>query len=149
MSIPGLLSRGIRTVLDDPEADRELADLVKAARLPADAADHIRQTLRAMPGLLVAIERTIAANATPKHHQALFDTVVKYALQEDDLIPSHAGRPVLGLLDDVYLLHLVAYELREELVDVSIQSIAGGTALLEAILERSVTPLCQSCCRLS
>tara|TARA_R110002096_G_scaffold259030_1_gene452628 strand:+ start:102386 stop:102844 length:459 start_codon:yes stop_codon:yes gene_type:complete len=139
MSIPGLLARGIRTVLDDPEAETELAELVAAAQLPSDATEHVRQTLEAMPGLLVAIERSIAADPTSKRSHALFDVVVRYALEENDLIPSHAGKPVLGLLDDVYLLHLVAYELRENLLGVSMHSVAGGAALLESILARSVT----------
>lgn len=139
MSIPGLLARGIQTVLQDPEADLELADLVAVAKLPEDASEHIRQTLLAMPGLLVAIERSISANPSSKRIQGLFEIVVRYGLQEDDLIPSHSGRPLLGLLDDVYLLHLVACELDADLKDVSMRSVTGGASLLEAVLERDVT----------
>jgi len=95
--------------------------------------------LEAMPGLLVAIERTISENSNSKRCQDLFETVVRYALEEEDLIPSHAGRPILGLLDDVYLLHLVGYELRYELRRVSIRSVGGGLALLRSVLPVDVT----------
>ena len=138
MSIAGLLERGVKSVLDDPESDKELDELLGARAMDAESAEHVRQTVAAMPGLLVSVERALAAPETPPHARELFLIVLSYVLDEENLIPSHAGKPLLGLLDDVYLLHLAALELKGNLRRVELHSVAGGAHLLEQILPRSV-----------
>lgn len=137
MSLPGLMERGIQAILSSPNADEELRDLVIAAGHDADAAEHLRQTLEAMPALLVAVTRDLArADATVRR---LFHAVVDYLIQEENLIPSHAGRPLLGLLDDVYLVHVAAKAVEAHLDRVDMRSVSGGAHLLEQVLPRDVT----------
>jgi hypothetical protein len=49
------------------------------------------------------------------------------------------GRPLLGLLDDVYLIHVALLELEEQLGRVDMHGPAGGTQLLERALPRLLT----------
>src|SRR5436853_1016466 len=103
MSLPGLLERGIEVVLRSSSAEDELRELVAKAGLEAEAAEHLRQTLEAIPSILVAITRDLSKGDPTI--RSLFHAIVDYLIQEENLIPSHAGRPILGLLDDVYLVH--------------------------------------------
>jgi hypothetical protein len=139
MSLRGLLERGIRSVLAEEDADGELADLVARQGLDGDSAEHIKQTLEAMPALLVAIEGSLRRPDVPEHARHLFRTVFDYVMTEDNLIPSHAGKPLLGLLDDVYLIHLAAIELEQHLGRVDMRSVTGGAQLLESALPPMVT----------
>lgn len=136
MSLHGLLTRGIEQVLS--LADAELDELLASQQLPRDAGEHIEATVRAMPGLLSSMQAAMAKPDAPKHARELFLVAVDYLLTEDDLIPSHAGQPLYGLLDDVYLLHVAAYELRDHVGPVDERSVAGGMALLEMALPRDV-----------
>ena len=124
MSLPGLLERGIEVVLRSSSAEDELRELVAKAGLEAEAAEHLRQTLEAIPSILVAITRDLSKGDPTI--RSLFHAIVDYLIQEENLIPSHAGRPILGLLDDVYLVH------------VDMRSISGGAQLLEQVLPRGV-----------
>lgn len=137
MSIPGLLERGIAAVLAEVEAAEELRELVTAAGHDEDAVEHVRQTLEAMPALLVAVTRDLSSKDRKTRH--LFNTVLDYLLTEDNLIPSHAGKPLLGLLDDVYLVHVAAIAVQDRLGRVDMRSVTGGADLLEQILPRDVT----------
>lgn len=107
--------------------------------MDAGAAEHVRQTLEAMPALLVAMERALGDPAAPAHARRMFQTVVHYIMTDENLIPSHAGRPLLGLLDDVYLIHVAALELEDQLGRVDLRSVAGGAQLLEEALPPFVT----------
>lgn len=140
MSLAGLLERGVRSVLDEPDSERELRELLAARQVDADSAEHVRQTLEAMPGLLRSVERALAAPEAPVHARELFLMVLGYVLDDHNLIPSHAGRPLLGLLDDVYLIHLAALELRAHLGRVDLLSVAGGAELLAHVLPEDVIP---------
>ena len=137
MSIAGLLERGVKSVLDDPESEKELDALLGSSAMDAESADHVRQAVGALPGLLQSVERSLAAPGTPAHARELFLVVLSYMLDEENLIPSHAGKPLLGLIDDVYLLHLAALELKGHLRRVDLNSVAGGALLLEQLLPRS------------
>jgi uncharacterized membrane protein YkvA (DUF1232 family) len=139
VSIRGLLERGIRSVLDEPAGEEELRALLASRQMDADGAEHIRQTLEAMPALLVAMEQALSDPAAPPHARKMFQAVVHYIMTEENLIPSHAGRPLLGLLDDVYLVHVAALELKEQLGRVDMRSVAGGAQLLEQALPPFVT----------
>ena len=139
MSIRGLLERGIRSVLDEPAGEDELRQLLIAQRVDAEAAEHVRQTLEAMPALLVAMEKALADPGAPPHARRMFQTVVHYIMTDENLIPSHAGKPLLGLLDDVYLIHVAALELEDHLGKVDLRSVAGGAQLLEQVLPELVT----------
>jgi len=138
MSLRKLLATGIQVTLDSDDARAELDALIDDAGQPADAADHVRHTLEAMPGLLGSIYETLRKSGAPASARSLFDTVVSYLLEEDDLIPTHQGRPMLGILDDVFLLHTAALEISEHLGLVDIRSIAGGAQLLESLLPDDV-----------
>lgn len=59
-------------------------------------------------------------------------------MDDDNLIPSHAGKPLLGLLDDVYMIHLAAIELEDHLGRIDLRSVVGGAELLAQILPRDV-----------
>jgi hypothetical protein len=125
-------------VLDEPASDQELRELLISRRVDLTAAAHIRQTLEALPGLLASIERALAATHATEHARELFLVVLSYVLDDDNLIPSHAGKPLLGLLDDVYVLHLAALELEKHLGRVDMRSVAGGAHLLEQVLPREI-----------
>lgn len=139
MSLKGLLERGIHSVLSEQEAGTELQELLHSQQLPEEAEEHIRQTVQAMPGLLVELEAILTTDTVPEDARGLFQTIVKYLLKDDDLIPSHAGKPLLGLLDDVYLLHIAALALEPHIGKVDMRSVAGGAHLLEGVLPKSVT----------
>lgn len=139
MSIRGLLERGIRSVLQEAAGEEELRALLAARGMEAEAAEHVRQTLEAMPALLVAMEKALADPGAPAHARRMFQTVVHYIMTDDNLIPSHAGKPILGLLDDVYLVHVAALELEDQLGKVDMRSVAGGAQLLEQVLPELVT----------
>src|SRR5690606_2125935 len=93
MSIAGLLERGIRSVLIEPESEIELRALLGARATDPDSAEHVRQTIEAMPGLLVSIERALAAPEAPAHARELFLVLLSYVLDDENLIPSHVGKP--------------------------------------------------------
>ena len=139
MSLVDLLSRGVNSVLDEPEVNHELSELVTRSGLPEEAREHIRQTLRAMPGLLASMQMSLTGESVGSPARAVFATVVAYLLEEDDLIPSHAGLPLLGLLDDVYFLHAAACALKDQLGRVDTRSVVGGAKLLEDVLPSGVT----------
>jgi hypothetical protein len=138
MSLAGLLERGVRSVLDEPESNQELGELLATRAMEADSTEHVRQAIEAMPGLLVGIQRALAALEAPAHARELFLVVLSYVIDDHNLIPSHAGRPLYGLLDDVYMLHLAALELEEHLGRIDMRSVAGGAHLLEQVLPRDV-----------
>ncbi len=136
MALGELLKRAIVTVTE--EGAEEIAMLVRTAGLPDEAADHVQQTLHAFPGLLIGMERSPADEGVPPYAQALFAQVMAYLLEDDNLIPSHAGKPILGLLDDDYLLHRAALEIGDALGRVDLRSVAGGCDLLSKLLPRDV-----------
>jgi uncharacterized membrane protein YkvA (DUF1232 family) len=136
MSLFNLLTRGVREALAEGGADLE-AFLAEGAH-EEGTAEHLRQCLEAMPGLLVALDGALRTEAAPLHARALFMVVVGYLLQEDDLIPVHEGEPLLGLLDDTYVLHRAAQELRDHVQPVDLRSVDGGVALLRSVLPRDV-----------
>lgn len=134
MGLHALLERGIRSALDDGGHTLE----EQLGHLPGDTVEHVRQTLEAFPGLLVAIDRALWHKSTPPEARALFMVVVSYLLADDDLVPTSEARPVLGLLDDAYLLHRAAQELRDHLEGVELRSVDGGTQLLQDVLPPDV-----------
>lgn len=136
MALNGLLERGLREAI--AESDGELEAYVAERELEAETADHLRQTLQAMPGLLRALDGAIYSEGVPPHARATFSHVVRYLLLEDDLVPSRDDRLLVGMLDDVYLLHRAAQELREHIEGVDFRSIDGGTDLLARVLPSDV-----------
>ena len=77
----------------------------------------------------------------PAHARATFSSVVRYLLLEDDLVPSRDDRLLVGMLDDVYLLHRAAQELREHIAGVDFRSIDGGADLIAKVLPSDVIAL--------
>lgn len=136
MALHGLLERGLREVI--AEHAGELEAYVAERRLEPETADHLRQTLQALPGLLNALDGAIYSEGVPAHARATFSHVVRYLLLEDDLVPARDDRQLVGLLDDVYLLHRAAQELREHIDGVDFRSIDGGTDLLARVLPPDV-----------
>lgn len=136
MALQGLLRLGIRTALE--RSGEELEELVSAVGLPRDAADHVRETLLAMPGMLVAIDRALEAGGQPER-LALWRSLASYLLTDDDLVPTDEGRPIRGVLDDAYLLHRAAQAMRRDLPVVDLRDLDGGADLLASILPGSIT----------
>ncbi|MGF1466118.1 MAG: hypothetical protein ACFCGT_08280 [Sandaracinaceae bacterium] len=136
MSLRTLLSLGVEAAL--AERGEDLEGLVAGGAHPDTTVEHLRQTLEALPGLLSAVELALQRETAPLFARTLFMIVIGYLLREDDLIPMHGDQPLLGLLDDTYLLHRAAQELREELEEVEMRSVDGGTALLSSVLPRDV-----------
>jgi hypothetical protein len=131
-----LLTRGVREAL--LEGRPELDAFLRQAGAPEGTGEHIAQTLEAMPGLIVALDRALSKPEVPPFASALFDVVVRYLIRDDDLIPTHGGESILGLLDDVFLLHRAAQELRAHLDGVEMRSVDGGVHLLEGVLPAEV-----------
>ncbi len=132
MALHHLLTRGIRSALADGEG--ELAAHLISLGHPPETIEHVRQTVEAMPGLLVALDQALSTDGAPRFARALYLVVLSYLIHDDDLIPTDERHPVLGLLDDTYLLHRAAQELRDQMGTVYMRSIDGGAALLARIL---------------
>lgn len=140
MALHRLLERGMRETL--AEAPGELAALVKTRALPEETAEHLRQTLEALPGLLLALDGALYSDSAPPHARTTFNAVVRYLLLEEDLIPTRGDEDVLvSLLDDVYLLHRAAQELRNHVAGVDFRSIDGGVDLLAHVLPAEIVRL--------
>ena len=136
MSLNALLARGIREAL--LERPGELGHYVSELGMETSAAGHLEQAIQALPGLLVALDGALYSESVPSHARDTFIHVVRYLLLEDDLVPSRDERVLVGLLDDVYLLHRAAQELREHVEGVDFRSIDGGVALLASVLPHDV-----------
>ncbi len=132
MALHLLLTRGIRSALADGEA--ELALHLSRLNQPPETVEHVRQTVEAMPGLLVALDRALAHRDAPLFARSLYMVVLSYLIHDDDLIPADDRHPVLGLLDDTYLLHRAAQELRHHMEAVYMRSVDGGVDLLARVL---------------
>lgn len=131
MALQGLFRLGIRTALE--RGGSELEELVVTVGLPREAADHVRETLMAMPALLVSMDAALAQHADASR-RALWRSVLSYLLMDDDLIPTNEGKPLRGVLDDAYLLHRAAQELRRDLPGIELRDLDGGAALLKSVL---------------
>jgi hypothetical protein len=136
MSLHTLLERGIRQAVG--EASGELEAYLEERNLDPETAEHLRQAIQALPGLLVALDGAIYSPSVPAHARDTFSHVVRYLLLEDDLVPTRDDRVLVGMLDDVYLLHRAAQELREHIDGVDFRSIDGGTDLLARVLPGDV-----------
>ncbi|MAQ16515.1 MAG: hypothetical protein CMN30_17190 [Sandaracinus sp.] len=139
MSLHALLERGIRGALAEQEG--QLEAYVAERELEPETVVHLRQALEALPGLLVALDGAIYSPEVPVHARDTFSQVVRYLLLEDDLVPSRDDRVLVGMLDDVYLLHRAAQELRAHIAGVDFRSIDGGAALLAHVLPSEVVTL--------
>src|SRR5690606_27660089 len=110
-----LARRGIRSALAGGGED-QLATRLSSLGHPPETIEHVRQTIEATPGLLVALGRAPWSKDAPRFARALYMVVVpSYHLirDADKLIPTDERHPVLGLLEDTYLLHRTAQELRD------------------------------------
>ena len=108
--------------------------VVEGAGVDAAAAEHLRLTLEALPGLVEKIHDALDREGGPPSARELFLRLVRYLFTENDLIPAHAGEVLLGLVDDAYLVHRAAQEMRGHLSLVDMRSVDGGAALLRALL---------------
>lgn len=136
MAIQGLLRLGIRTAI--AQSGEELEELVLAVGLPREAADHVREALMAMPGLLVAIDRALETQGQ-RDRLALWRSLASYLLTDDDLVPTDEGKPIRGVLDDAYFVHRAAQVMRRDLPGVELHDLDGGADLLASILPGSIT----------
>lgn len=138
MALHGLLKRGIDSALSLPGARAELAAIAEAAGLPADAGEHLAQTIEAIPGLLVAIDAETRREHAPAFLRTLWPAVIGYLLLDDDLLPAREGAPLGGVLDDALVVHLAAQALRARLRGVDLRSVDGGAQLLRSVLPPAV-----------
>lgn len=138
MAIADLLERGVKSVLGDPRTQAELRKLLTDGAMDADSAAHVRQALEALPGLLVSVERALAAPNAPLYARELLILALTDVREDHNPDRSHEGKPMLGLLVSVYMLHLVALELRSHLGRVDMRSVSGANQLLDRLLPRSV-----------
>lgn len=136
MALRALLDRGIGSILEG--GDAELRSLALDAGLEPAADEHLRQTLQALPGLVEQIHGALRGKDIPSSAGGLFLGVMRYLFLEEDLIPSRAGTTLLGLMDDTYLVHRAAQELRDQLYPVDMRSVDGGAHLLRQVLPPDV-----------
>jgi hypothetical protein len=136
MALHHLLTRGIESAL--AEGEGELAAHLIHLGHPTETVEHVRQTVEAMPGLLVALDRALSIEGAPRFARALYMVVLGYLIQDENLIPTDERHPVLGLLDDTYLLHRAAQELRDHMGSVYMRSVDGGVALLSRVLPAEI-----------
>ena len=133
MALGFLIEKRLAVVLGD--GDR-LEQLMADLGAPEGAAEHVRETLFAMPGLMRAVDEALGSGSPPKHAQRLWLTVISYLVHDRDLVPTDTKNPILGLLDDAYLLHRAALALQDHLAAVDMMSVAGGAQLLGQLLPR-------------
>lgn len=138
MALHGLLKRGIEAALSLPGARAELAEIAERAGLPAEAGEHLAQSIEAIPGLLVAIDQETRRDDAPAFLRALWPAVIGYLLLDDDLLPTRDGAPLGGVLDDALVVHLAAQALRARLRRVDLRSLDGGAQLLRSVLPPGV-----------
>ncbi len=136
MALRALLDRGIGSILE--EGDSELTALAREAGLEPGADEHLRQTLQALPGLVEQIHGALQGKDVPASARSIFLGVMRYLFLEEDLIPSRTGTTVLGLMDDTYLVHRAAQEMRDQLYPVDMRSVDGGAHLLGRVLPKDV-----------
>jgi hypothetical protein len=136
MALGFLIDKGLAAVLG--EDDSALERLVTGLGAPAEAAGHVRATLLAMPELMRAVDDALWAESTPREARLLWLNVVSYLVHDRDMVPATERDPILGLLDDTYLVHKVALELGPHLGPVDLRSVAGGVELLGSLLPRGV-----------
>lgn len=136
MALGFLMEKGLGVVLG--EDGGRLEALVGELGAREGTAEHVRQTLFAMPGLMRAVDEALAARDTPREAQRLWLTVISYLVHDRDMMPASERHPILGLLDDAYLLHRVALALQNHLAEVDMMSVAGGAQLLAQLLPRGV-----------
>ena len=141
MALHHVLQRGIDALLE--ETREPLDEWVTSRGMEPEVAEHLRQAMEAMPGLLTAIDGALYASDAPVHARRLFNTAVRYLLLEEDLVPAREddtdpARAVVGFLDDLYLLHRTAQELREHIQSVDFRSVDGGVELLASVLAPDV-----------
>lgn len=137
MALAGLLTRGIRSTLDAHGS--ELEPLALRHGLPAGAGEHLAQTIEAIPGLLVALDREVQLGEPAA--RAMWSQLLSYLLLDEDLIPSRDGAPIEGLLDDAYLIHAVVARVLRTLsghTRLDPRSISGGFELLGSALPPGV-----------
>ena len=139
MALGFLIHRGLESVLGAD--DSRLEELAAELGAPLGSAEHIRQTLVAMPGLMRAVDSALRAPDAAPAAQHLWLSVVSYLLHDRDLVPAEERSPILGLLDDCYLLHRAVLELEPHVEDVDMRSVAGGAALIARLLPRRVVVL--------
>lgn len=138
MALHGLLARGIRSTLAEHRS--ELDRIAGNAGLPEGSGEHLAQCLEALPGLLVALDREVQMSADPTVHR-MWSSLVSYLLLDDDLVPSRDGAPIMGLLDDAYLVHLAVERVMTRVSDrtaIDARSVAGGAQLLRLTLPAGV-----------
>ncbi|MFK7988737.1 MAG: hypothetical protein AB8I08_22140 [Sandaracinaceae bacterium] len=136
MALRALLDRGIGSILEG--GDAELESLARRAGLESGAEEHLLQTLQALPGLVEQIHGALRGKEVPASARNIFLGVMRYLFLEEDLIPSRAGTTLLGLMDDTYLVHRAAQELRDQLYPVDMRSVDGGAQLLRQLLPEEV-----------
>jgi len=139
MGLQKVLERGMRLTLQ--ESGDELEAYVRDRGMDDETAAHLRQTLVAIPGLLVAVDGALYDGDAPRWARALFLFVVRYLLTDEDFLPARDDRPLVGLLDDGYLLHRAVQELREHVAGVELRSVDGGAELLARVLPDEVVRL--------
>jgi hypothetical protein len=136
MSLNAILDRGIKATF--VEGEGELLAYLSRRGHPPETADHVRQTVEAIPGLLIALDRALRDTDAPLFARALHMVVLTYLIRDDDLIPATERQLVLGVLDDTYLLHRAAQELRDHMGTVYMRSVDGGVDLLARVLPPEV-----------
>jgi len=98
MALSFLLEKGIAATLGDNNT--RLLGLMEELDASPDAAEHIRQTVEAVPALLRAADEALAKPGVPVESRYLWLTVVSYMLHDRDLLPTEDSNPIMGLLDD-------------------------------------------------
>jgi len=132
MALGYLIEKGLEAILG--EDDAALEKVVTGLGVGAEAAAHVHEALVALPTLMRAVDDALWRESTPKEARLLWLTVVSYLVHDRDMVPANDSNPIMGLVDDVYLVHKVALELQDHLGSVDMLSVAGGAQLLGGML---------------
>jgi uncharacterized membrane protein YkvA (DUF1232 family) len=136
MSLGFVLRKGLDSVIGSD--DRAIHEIIEHIGATPDHVEHIRATLMTLPDLMFAVDRALRNGSAPAHAKRMWLMVISYLVLDRDLIPASEDNPVLGLLDDAYLLHRAAEELAPHLESVDVRSISGGAEMLAGLLPITV-----------
>ncbi len=107
MGLQLMMARGIEQMITEGAADLEAHH---AANGESYSVAGVLEAIRALPVVLEALDEITWDDNAPPAARALLPMVVTYLLRSDDLIPSHEGQILLGVMDDAYLTHRIALQ---------------------------------------
>jgi uncharacterized membrane protein YkvA (DUF1232 family) len=131
-----VLRRGLESILN--EGKNNFRTYLEQNGFPAEWEEKAYSSIMSIPDVLLVLNQLTYDRNAPLAARALFPALVSYMLNEADLIPSHKGQLVIGLLDDAFLVHCVARKLAAKLSDHIKVASDEHLAFLEKIVPEEV-----------